>query len=117
MEIKDDDRNFHVDFVYAMSSLRATVYAINLIDRLRTKIIVGKIIPAIITATAFVAGLGCLEIIKVRCPCSPLTCTATTTFKETGRFFEHLLQPCSAVHTKDPTGRTNKKSSWRSEIL
>jgi ubiquitin-activating enzyme E1 len=65
LTLKDDDRNFHVDFVHTMSSLRATVYSINRIDRLRTKIIVGKIIPAIITATAFVAGLACLEIVTV----------------------------------------------------
>jgi len=34
---KDDDRNFHIDFVYAMSSLKASVYGINQIDRLRLK--------------------------------------------------------------------------------
>eukprot|EP01126_Amoeba_proteus_P034869 TRINITY_DN3499_c0_g1_i1.p2 TRINITY_DN3499_c0_g1~~TRINITY_DN3499_c0_g1_i1.p2 ORF type:complete len:476 (-),score=113.81 TRINITY_DN3499_c0_g1_i1:341-1768(-) len=61
---KDDDTNFHVDFIHSVSTLRARLYSINPIPRLKTKLIVGKIIPAIITATAVVAGLASLEIIK-----------------------------------------------------
>lgn len=54
---KDDDANGHMDFVTAASSLRARMYAIEPADRLKTKRIAGKIIPAIATATAAVAGL------------------------------------------------------------
>lgn len=54
---KDDDLNGHMDFVTAASALRARMYAIEPADRLKTKRIAGKIIPAIATATAAVAGL------------------------------------------------------------
>ncbi|KAJ8000486.1 hypothetical protein DPEC_G00180630 [Dallia pectoralis] len=62
---KDDDTNAHMDFVAAASSLRARMYAIEVADRLKTKRIAGKIIPAIATATAAVAGLVSLELMKV----------------------------------------------------
>uniref|UniRef100_A0A6Q2XRA5 Ubiquitin-like modifier-activating enzyme 6 n=1 Tax=Esox lucius TaxID=8010 RepID=A0A6Q2XRA5_ESOLU len=62
---KDDDANGHMDFVAAASSLRARMYAIEVADRLKTKRIAGKIIPAIATATAAVAGLVSLELVKV----------------------------------------------------
>lgn len=54
---KDDDSNGHMDFVAAASALRAQMYAIEAADRLQTKRIAGKIIPAIATSTAAVAGL------------------------------------------------------------
>uniref|UniRef100_A0A8C7JM93 Ubiquitin like modifier activating enzyme 6 n=1 Tax=Oncorhynchus kisutch TaxID=8019 RepID=A0A8C7JM93_ONCKI len=49
---KDDDLNGHMDFVASASSLRARMYSIEVADRLKTKRIAGKIIPAIATATA-----------------------------------------------------------------
>ncbi|CAM9431308.1 unnamed protein product [Chrysoparadoxa australica] len=61
---KDDDSNGHIDFVTAASNLRALCYGIAPADRLQTKRIAGKIIPAIATATAVVAGLVCVELIK-----------------------------------------------------
>uniref|UniRef100_UPI0037E7A066 ubiquitin-like modifier-activating enzyme 6 n=1 Tax=Semicossyphus pulcher TaxID=241346 RepID=UPI0037E7A066 len=62
---KDDDSNGHMDFIASASSLRARMYSIEPADRLKTKRIAGKIIPAIATATAAVAGLVALELIKV----------------------------------------------------
>ncbi|XP_062865242.1 ubiquitin-like modifier-activating enzyme 6 [Trichomycterus rosablanca] len=62
---KDDDSNGHIDFVESASALRAGMYSIEAADRLQTKRIAGKIIPAIATATAAVAGLVALEMIKV----------------------------------------------------
>eukprot|EP01126_Amoeba_proteus_P043183 TRINITY_DN4728_c0_g1_i5.p1 TRINITY_DN4728_c0_g1~~TRINITY_DN4728_c0_g1_i5.p1 ORF type:complete len:224 (+),score=53.69 TRINITY_DN4728_c0_g1_i5:24-695(+) len=62
---KDDDTNHHVDFITQASNLRATAYKIKVADRMETKRIAGRIIPAIATTTACVAGLASLELMKV----------------------------------------------------
>eukprot|EP00522_Entomoneis_paludosa_P005715 CAMPEP_0172455644 /NCGR_PEP_ID=MMETSP1065-20121228/12171_1 /TAXON_ID=265537 /ORGANISM="Amphiprora paludosa, Strain CCMP125" /LENGTH=1266 /DNA_ID=CAMNT_0013208113 /DNA_START=42 /DNA_END=3842 /DNA_ORIENTATION=- len=62
---KDDESNGHVAFITAASNLRAISYGIPPVDAMETRRVAGKIIPAMITTTAFVSALSCLELVKV----------------------------------------------------
>ena len=62
---KDDDTNYHMDLITALANMRARNYKVQEVDKLKAKLIAGRIIPAIATATAMATGLVCLEIYKV----------------------------------------------------
>jgi len=62
---KDDETNYHIDFITSSSNMRAMNYNIEIADKYTTKKIAGKIIPAIMTTTSIVAGLVTLELYKL----------------------------------------------------
>jgi len=61
---KDDDSNFHMDFISAFGNLRARNYAIDEIEKFQAKLKAGRIIPAISTTTAMATGFVLLELYK-----------------------------------------------------
>jgi ubiquitin-activating enzyme E1 len=100
---KDQDWNFHIDFVTAASNLRAWNYRLKQAPRHQVKMIAGKIIPALATTTAAVCGLVMVEMLKI-VQDKPLE-----TFKDSsnslginGYFFSEPLLPAKAKDEYDP---------------
>jgi ubiquitin-activating enzyme E1 len=62
---KDDDSNHHIDCLHATANLRARVYAIEEVERMETKRIAGRILPALATTTSCVAGWAMVQLITV----------------------------------------------------
>ena len=51
-----------INYIYYISNLRAKNYNIDNLDKIKIKIIAGKILPALITSTSAVAGLLALQL-------------------------------------------------------
>lgn len=62
---KDDDSNHHIDWMHCTSTLRCINYEIKECSRFRTKLIAGKIIPALATTTAMITGFAFVEAFKL----------------------------------------------------
>eukprot|EP00931_Biecheleriopsis_adriatica_P102120 TRINITY_DN77144_c0_g1_i1.p1 TRINITY_DN77144_c0_g1~~TRINITY_DN77144_c0_g1_i1.p1 ORF type:complete len:1235 (-),score=272.66 TRINITY_DN77144_c0_g1_i1:72-3620(-) len=62
---KDDDFNFHIEFITRCANLRADNYHISNSDFHKVKLVAGRIVPAIATTTAAVCGLVMLEMFKL----------------------------------------------------
>lgn len=62
---KDDDTNFHIDFITSVTNMRAWNYRIKAATRLHVKTTAGRIIAALATTTAMITGVTCLEYYKL----------------------------------------------------
>ncbi|CAD8164661.1 unnamed protein product [Paramecium pentaurelia] len=62
---KDEDDNHHVEFIQAALNCRAQNYGLEPLDWLTTKLKAGRIVPAMATTTACIAGLQTIELVKV----------------------------------------------------
>ena len=54
---KDCDINGHIDFIHSLGNLRAFNYSLDEMDWITVKLKAGRIVPALATTTAVVAGL------------------------------------------------------------
>lgn len=62
---KDDDQNWHIDFMYSMGNCRASCYKLEPMDWITVKLKAGRIVPALATTTASISGLQTLELVKI----------------------------------------------------
>ena len=62
---KDDDKNKHVFFINLCANLRAKNYRIPLSNEQKTKMIAGKIVPAIANTNAMITGFACMQLISL----------------------------------------------------
>jgi hypothetical protein len=62
---KDDDSNFHIDFLTVATNARAWNYNIKQSTRHEVKVTAGKIIPAMATTTSAICGMVDIEFCKL----------------------------------------------------
>lgn len=62
---KDNDSNYHIEFINACSNLRARNYKINECKKLNTKLISGNIILSIASTTATIVGYGYCSLLTL----------------------------------------------------
>jgi len=95
---KDDDLNFHIAYMHAASTLRARNYKITECDFGKTKMIAGKIIPAIATTTAMITGTVLAELYKF--------VQGFTDLEKFKNSFVNLALPLFVFSEPDPTKKT-----------
>ncbi len=54
---KEEDNNGHIDLIYSMANCRSTNYKLTPMDWLPVTVKAGRIVPAMATTTACIAGL------------------------------------------------------------
>jgi ubiquitin-activating enzyme E1 len=98
---KDDATNFHIDFIHATAQLRARNYQITECDFNKTKMIAGRIIPAIATTTAMITGCVAAEFYKF--------VQGWTDIEKFKNAFINLAVSIFLISEPDEIGRTKSK--------
>ncbi len=62
---KDNDKNFHIEFISSLANCRASNYKLEPMDWMTVKLKAGRIVPALATTTASIAGLQTIELCKM----------------------------------------------------
>ena len=101
---KDDDSNFHMDFISAFGNLRARNYGIEEIEKFQAKLKAGRIIPAIATTTAMATGFVCLELYKQ---------VAALPLESRRNAFANLALPGPLIMLSEPIACAQIKSGQR----
>ena len=112
---KDDDDNFHIDFLTIATNMRAWNYNIKQTPRHAVKVTAGRIIPALATTTAMVCGLVDIEFCKLvmglenlgvdKFLCSNINLA-------TGSNAFNLFAPTAPVPIKTSVGSVGSFTSW-----
>lgn len=111
---KDDDDNFHIDFVAAAANLRALNYHIPPAPAHKCKLIAGKIIPAVATTTAAVTGLVVLELFKIL-QGKPLEAFRNGNF-DIGSNTYMMFEPCAPKAIKSSTTRVFDSDAFEEAV-
>jgi len=101
---KDDDTNFHMDFIWSLANLRARSYGIPEVEKLQAKLKAGRIIPAIATTTAMVTGFVMLELCKL---------TNKKPFEDFRNTFANLALPLFQMAEPMPPMKNKSRSEKR----
>ena len=96
---KDNDSNNHVYFINLCSNLRAKNYRIPISNEQQTKMIAGKIVPAIANTTAIITGFACLQLITL-INSEDITLVKNISFNSSNNIYQ-FINPSEVNHMKD----------------
>jgi len=96
---KDNDLNNHVLFINTCANLRAKNYKIQESNEQKTKMIAGKIIPAIPCTTASVIGFACMQLITLMTTDDILS--VKNCYFDTSHNYYQIIIPSEVIHMED----------------
>ena len=96
---KDNDSNKHVFFVNLCTNLRAENYRIPKSDEQKTKMIAGKIVPAIASTTATVTGFACMQLYSLLST-KNISLIKNFYFNTSDNFYQ-INNPSDVIHKED----------------
>jgi ubiquitin-activating enzyme E1 len=96
---KDNDSNKHVFFVNLCTNLRAENYRIPKSDEQKTKMIAGKIVPAIASTTATVTGFACMQLFSL-INSENISLIKNFCFNTSDNFYQ-INNPSDVIHMQD----------------